>query len=146
MRTFFILIIFSGFSFAQTDWVKWDKKDVSYEVSSGENQHRSLNDSNLGSLILSGLKFSYSFFISDVDGDNCPFYPSCSSFYISSIKETNFIQGTLMFADRFTRDSNLFKSRSHYPKHISGKFFDPTYNYYLIQDKVQFYSRYKIVE
>ena len=146
MKKYFLLLIFTGICFAQTEWIKWEKVNVSYQIPVSKQKHKSFDDSNLGSIILSGLKYSYSFLISDVDGDNCPFYPSCSTFYISSIKETNIIQGTLMFADRFTRDSNLFKKRDHYANHISGKLYDPTFNYYLLQNKIQYYSRYKIVE
>ena len=146
MKIVLIIILSSGLIFSQTDWVKWNKADINYEIPVREHQSSSNNTSNVGSMLLSGLQDSYSFLISDVDGDNCPFYPTCSSFYIESIKETNIFQGTLMFADRFTRDSNLYKSKTHYPHHSSGKYFDPTYNYYLEQDKVHFYSRAKIVE
>ncbi|MBU0475828.1 MAG: membrane protein insertion efficiency factor YidD [Bacteroidetes bacterium] len=95
---------------------------------------------------MSFMQQSYSFLISDLDGDNCPFYPTCSSFFVQSVNETNIIKGTLMFADRFTRDSNIFKSRSHYPKHISGKLFDPIQNYLLTDSTIIFHSREKTVK
>lgn len=146
MKSVLFLILFSGIISAQTDWVRWGKADVDYEISSQHQHSHSIDNSNIGSSILSGLQIFYAVLISDVDGDNCPFYPTCSSFFVRSIKETNIFKGTLMFADRFTRDSNLFKRRGHYPVHSSGRFYDPTYNYYLDQNKVKFYSRKKIVE
>lgn len=146
MKIILLLILLSGIISAQTDWVRWGKADVDYEISSQHQRSHSIDNSSTGAAILSGLQISYAVLISDVDGDNCPFYPTCSSFFVRSIKETNVLQGTLMFADRFTRDSNLFKWRGHYPVYSSGKLYDPTYNYYLDQDKVRFYSRKKIVE
>jgi len=146
MKFIMVLILLTGIVSAQTDWVKWKKTDVEYEIPIHPQHSYSIDDSGVGSIILSGLQTSYSFLISDVDGDNCPFYPTCSSFYVRSIKETNIFKGTLMFADRFTRDSNLFKGKTHYPIHSSGRYYDPTYNYYLDQNEVRFYSRDKIVE
>ncbi len=141
-----LFILFAGIISAQTDWVKWEKTEADYEISVHPQHPYSIDDSGVGSVIVSSLQISYSAIISDVDGENCPFYPTCSSFYVHSIKETNIFQGTLMFADRFTRDSNLFKGKTHYPIHSSGRYYDPTYNYYLVQNKVHFYSREKRVE
>lgn len=146
MKIILLLILLNSIVSAQTDWVKWEKADVGYEIPVNSQDPNSIDDSGAGSIVLSGLQNSYSFLISDVDGDNCPFYPTCSSFYVHSIKETNIFKGTLMFADRFTRDSNLFKGKAHYPIHSSGKYYDPTYNYSLDQNEVRFYSRDKIVE
>lgn len=146
MKLVLLLILSSSIVSAQADWVKWEKADIDYEIPVNPKYSNSIDDSGVGSLVLSGLQTSYSFLISDVDGDNCPFYPTCSSFYVHSIKETNIFKGTLMFADRFTRDSNLFKRKTHYPIHSSGRYYDPTYNYYLDQNEVRFYSRDKIVE
>lgn len=146
MKIVLFLILCSGVVTAQTDWVRWGKADVDYEIHSQHQHSHSIDNSSFGSTILSALQISYAVLISDVDGDNCPFYPTCSSFFVNSIKETNIFQGTLMFADRFTRDSNLFKRKGHYPIYSSGKLYDPTYNYYLDQDKVRFYSREKVVE
>lgn len=145
MKLVLVFLFLSQIIFGQTDWYRWEKAETNYEIPL-INESNNHDDSSFGSSVLSGLQKSYSFLISDLDGDNCPFHPTCSAFYIHSIKETNFFQGTLMFADRFTRDSNLFKRKDHYPRYISGKFYDPTHNYFLIQGKVKYYSRHKIVE
>lgn len=128
---------------AQTDWIRWEKRNGNYQILSAENNSTEVSKKTS---ILSLMKDGYSFFISDLDGDNCPFYPTCSSFFVQSVKETNIIKGTLMFADRFTRDSNIFKSRTHYPSHISGKLFDPIDNYLLTDSTIIFYSREKLVK
>ena len=88
----------------------------------------------------------YWFFISDVDGDNCPFRPSCSSFFLGSIKETNLPQASLMFFDRFTRDLNIIKGENHYSRVESGHYFDPPGNYILNEEKIFYISPTSVVD
>ncbi len=139
-----ITIVFSNFILAQTDWVRWQKVEVDYTL---ETQGvEGVNNSVSSSSVLSILKVGYSVLISDLDGDNCPFYPTCSSFFVESVNQTNLIKGTLMFVDRFTRDSNLFKTHEHYPTHVSGKLFDPAYNYQLNTATIIYYPREELVK
>ncbi len=138
-----ITVFLSVCSQAQTDWERWEKIDF---VSQFQNLGKSENETLQKSSFLSVLKDSYYFLISDLDGDNCPFYPTCSNFFVHAVHETNILKGTLMFADRFTRDSNLFKSKLHYAYHISGKLYDPIDNYLLADSSIIFHSRDKIVK
>ena len=137
---YFFMINFTFNLYAQTDWVKWEAKQVTYELPTHQNHNYTIDNSNFGMTILSVVRNAYYFFISDLDGDNCPFDPSCSAFFIQSVKETSIIKGTLMFADRFTRDLNFFKGMNHYPLLASNKFSDPVYNYTLHSEKIKFYS------
>ena len=123
--------MFNSVLFAQTDWVKWNAAEVAYARTISPVRNYQIDHSNSASVFLTGAVKLYHVLISDVDGDNCPFYPSCSEFFSSAVKETNIIQGGLMFIDRFTRDINFFKSRTQYPFHESGKLFDPVVNYTL---------------
>lgn len=129
-----LILILSAFAKAQTDWVKWDKKEVPYSIilEKSYDVKKNISSSNL----IDYLKNFYSFLISDYDGDNCPFHPTCSEFFVQAVNETNFIKGTLMFVDRFTRDINFFKGTLHYPRYANGKFYDPVYNYTLIPQKI----------
>lgn len=122
---------------AQTDSTKWEAKPVSYDLPIHQNRDYTIDKSGFGLTIFSMARNAYYFFISDLDGDNCAFSPSCSSFYLQAIKETSIIKGTLMFADRFTRDINFFKGSNHYLLLPSNKFFDPAYNYTLHSVKIK---------
>ncbi len=144
MRIVVLILILSSLGFAQTDWKRWQKVDVSYSIKS--NGLKASHVHKKSSSTLSILKDGYSFFISDLDGDNCPFYPTCSSFFVESVRETNIIKGTLMFADRFTRDSNLFKTREHYATHISGRLYDPIKNYLLTDSTIIYSSRDELIK
>ena len=144
MRIVVLILILSSLGFAQTDWKRWQKVDVSYSIKSiGVEENHSYKKSTS---TLAILKDGYSFLISDLDGDNCPFYPTCSSFYVKSVSQTNIIKGTLMFADRFTRDSNLFKTREHYATHISGRLYDPIKNYLLTDSTIIYSSRDEFIK
>jgi len=116
---------------AQEEFSRWEAKAPSYvevPVSSAE--------SNFG--FLGYVQKGYKFLISDLDGDNCPFYPSCSTFFVKAGKEAGFFRAALMFADRFTRDTNLFKSKTAYPVNKSGKFYDPVENHLHYEKYIHF--------
>lgn len=134
-----LFIFFSTSAFCQLDQLKWQKADLTYQKQSHHRQREySFESENAGEFVKKSLANAYWYFISDVDGDNCPFSPSCSSFLMESISETNLFQGSLMFFDRFTRDINLAKGRNHYPKVQSGHFYDPPQNYTLNNSKINY--------
>jgi putative component of membrane protein insertase Oxa1/YidC/SpoIIIJ protein YidD len=126
------LILFSSTILCQTENLKWQKADFSYEkhIQSGKRDY-SFDSENAGEFMTKSLANAYWFFISDVDGDNCPFRPTCSAFLLESIIETNIFQASLMFFDRFTRDMNIAKGHYHYPRLSAGYFYDPPQNYTL---------------
>jgi len=135
----FVLTFFFVYQIeAQSECVKWEESKPSYELSASRLHNYNVDKSSFGMTILSVARNAYYFFISDLDGDNCAFDPSCSAFYLQSIKETSIFKGTLMFADRFTRDINFFKGMNHYQLLPSGKFLDPANNYTLISQKISF--------
>ena len=138
IRFLFIFFLLSGLLLAQTDWQKWDEQQVSYELSAQMKHDYTIDNSSFGITLLSAARNLYYFFISDLDGDNCAFSPSCSAFFIQAVKETSIFKGTLMFADRFTRDLNFFKGLNYYPLLPTNKYFDPAYNYTLYNQKIKF--------
>ena len=138
MKSFFLFFFLSvTLLSAQTELVKWESQQVSYELPAHQRHDYSIDKSSFGLSILSVARNAYYFFVSDLDGDNCAFSPTCSAFFIQAVKETSIIKGTLMFADRFTRDINFFKGSNHYPLLPTNKFFDPAYNYTLHSAKIK---------
>jgi len=127
----FALLISFSLS-AQTDWHRWQKAEINYsEKIENHERNYSINTSDPVEFLLKSPAVVYWFFISDVDGDNCPFEPSCSSFFLASVKASNLIAGTLMFADRFTRDINVY-NRSNYRVTKNRRLADPPENYLLV--------------
>jgi len=43
-----------------------------------------------------------------------------------------------MFADRFTRDYNIFKRHEHYPRVKDGHYYDPVYLYTLNSASIKY--------
>ena len=140
LLTFSLILFFSQFSiYSQTDWIRWEKSDPSYQVKNiylerGYDQ----SIESVSDIIIKPIINAYWFFISDVDGANCPFNPSCSSFLVQSVKEANIFQGTLMFFDRFTRDTNIIGRQKHYPRYGNKHFYDPVTLYTLDEKKINF--------
>lgn len=121
----------------ETDWHRWGKTEIQY-ASMPANNSSAKEERSFGSLLLGTSHKLYSFLISDLDGDNCPFEPTCSNFFIQSVKTTNIFQGSLMFFDRFTRDMNILKI-NHYPLTPDRSHFrDPVTNYTLNPDKIKY--------
>ncbi len=115
----------------QEDYVRWHAKEISYRIKT-EEIHDPINvGQDLDDELITTARSVYKFLISDVDGDNCPFEPTCSVFFVESVKQTNLLQAALMFADRFTRDINFLKVLNNYPVTIRARFYDPPENYKL---------------
>ncbi len=130
---------------AQTDWEKWKKAEFDYKLSDPtRSREYSFESDNVGDFLTKSFINTYWFFISDVDGDNCPFRPTCSSFFVDAVKETNVLQGSLMFFDRFTRDLNIFK-KGNYPRVLSGRYYDPANLYTLSEEKILYIPANEIV-
>ena len=141
-----LLVTFSGQSFCQLESLKWTKQEISYaKPDIYEEHHYSFQADDAGEFIKKSFINAYWFFISDVDGDNCPFRPSCSTFFIYATEETNILQGTVMFSDRLVRDFNPFK-KCHYPTDKYGQYYDPAFNYTLSTQKIKYLTPTFIVE
>jgi putative component of membrane protein insertase Oxa1/YidC/SpoIIIJ protein YidD len=146
LNIFFIPLLLTTSAFCQIENLKWQKEFISYEKPDHIRQRNySFESNNAGEFIKKSFVNAYWFFISDVDGDNCPFSPTCSSFFIDATEETNIFQGTLMFADRLTRDTNPIKA-NNYPWDNNGHYFDPAINYTLNQGRIKYIPSTFIVE
>lgn len=132
-----MLLFFSTNLFSQTDWEKWGKAETDYTIKDNyRHRNYNFNSDNAGNFVVKFFANAYWFFVSDLDGDNCPFRPSCSAFFVEAVKETNIFQGTLMFFDRFTRDTNVFKE-GKYPREKSGHYYDPS-SLYTLSGKIYY--------
>lgn len=122
-----LLLLFSTvFLTAQTETEKWGKKDNPYLINeTAESRDYRFGGESAVSFFTNSAISLYWFFISDQDGDNCPFYPSCSHFFLESVKMYGLVQGTFMFGDRFTRDMNFINREKKYPVIKNKRFYDP---------------------
>ena len=134
-----ILFISQVAIYSQTDWVRWEKSDLTYQLKNNYLEREyDLSIESVSDVIVKPVINAYWFFVSDVDGANCPFQPSCSSFLVQSIKETNVFQGVVMFFDRFSRDTNIFGRHEHYPRYGKNHFYDPVSLYTLEEENINY--------
>ncbi len=138
-KCFFLIFLFVATLYSQVETHKWKAEEVDFRIKQPLQKEYNLITSDISSLLISSAQITYYKLFSEYDGDNCPFHPSCSAFFVQSVAQTNILKGSLMFADRFSRDINFFKGFSSYPIHKTGKFYDPVYKY-------AFHSVDKIVE
>ena len=140
-KKYFLLFVFISqlAIYSQTDWVKWEKSDPTYQLKDDYLEREyDLSIESASDVIVKPVTNAYWFFISDVDGANCPFQPSCSSFLVQSVKKTNIFQGVVMFFDRFTRDTNIFGRHEHYPRYGKHHFYDPVSLYTLEEEGINY--------
>ncbi|MDF1612775.1 membrane protein insertion efficiency factor YidD [Stygiobacter electus] len=123
MKILVLIFVFRFAVFAQPEFYKWQEKEIEYRTNFINEEDYKSNS------FLSHLQKIYTFIISEPDGDNCPFSPSCSNFFVEAVDKTNFFTGILLFADRFTRDMNPFKSLNQYNIISFRKLSDPVDNY-----------------
>ncbi|MBP9581304.1 MAG: hypothetical protein KBE38_04020, partial [Ignavibacterium sp.] len=73
-KYFFLILFFFQFSFyAQTDWVRWEKSDPTYQKKDSYLQREyDLSINSVSDVIIKPVINAYWFFVSDVDGANCP--------------------------------------------------------------------------
>jgi putative component of membrane protein insertase Oxa1/YidC/SpoIIIJ protein YidD len=129
-KVFLLIVLLTSLSAAQTEREKWNEVKDPYLLPSEIKQNEyTFNTGSVYGNIIQPFIIVYRFVISDQDGDNCPFYPSCSHFYTEAVAETNIITGTLMFSDRFTRDMNFVGRRERYPLIKNNRLYDPPFLY-----------------
>lgn len=134
MKLFIFIFIYVSI-YAQTDLTRWEKQKPNYTKSVFKVNEESVTKNDVFTFLVKNSQKVYKAVISDVDGENCPFYPSCSKFFVEAVSTGGIIKGSLMFFDRFTRDLNIFRERKDYYELPNGKLFDPVDNYLLKPDK-----------
>lgn len=146
VRYFVLSFLFSVVVFPQKETERWIKKEINYEtkVTIKEREYNFHFDS-FSEAAFKLAAYTYWFSFSEHDGDNCPFYPSCSSFIVEAVKETNPVEGVLLFFDRFTRDANIFERDKNYAKTTSGKYYDPPSSYSFSKDKIIYFPSSSVI-
>ncbi len=91
--------LFSGFLFAEDPWSISRDYPVTQEVLQIHSEHEDVKENSL-------LSFWFRFYkqyISEMDGQSCHYYPSCSVYAMDAVNEYGVIQGALMASDRLMR-------------------------------------------
>ena len=75
-------------------------------------------------VVMGGLNF-FSEYISRVDGDRCPMYPTCASYSRQVIRKHGFFMGIVMTADRLIHEGNEMDYAPLVEAGESVRYYDP---------------------
>ncbi|MBW2560377.1 MAG: membrane protein insertion efficiency factor YidD [Deltaproteobacteria bacterium] len=75
-------------------------------------------------IALSGMNF-FSDYISRVDGDRCPMYPTCASYSRQAVKKHGFLMGFFMTADRLIHENSEMQYAPLIKIGNSVRYYDP---------------------
>lgn len=113
----------AGNSFAPWEFVKQPVSATPSHSIAGSNIHQ--RDISLSSrVVMGGLTF-FSEYISKVDGDRCPMYPTCASYSRQVIKKHGFFMGIVMTADRLIHEGNEMDYAPLVEVGESVRYYDP---------------------
>jgi len=78
-------------------------------------------------LLKQGVRF-FQRYISVVDGDRCPMYPTCSAYSLSALEKHGPMMGTFMTVDRLFHETDPQEHRHPMMKYGRRRFYDPLEN------------------
>jgi len=103
----FLLLTSVPLCFGSEDFDPWDfEKGVSGAPKTAKVTKSEQKDvSASASLLVTAVRF-FRDYISPVDGDRCPMYPTCAAYSIQAVEKHGFIAGYLMTVDRLIHENN----------------------------------------
>jgi putative component of membrane protein insertase Oxa1/YidC/SpoIIIJ protein YidD len=107
----------------------WEKKPIDYTDTIRTQVKYYELKGDIPEVAMKLLVNGYRLFISEPDGENCPFKPSCSRFLIEALKRTNLFEAILLASDRLIRDTSFSDKYKHYPSDKHGYLIDPPNRY-----------------
>ncbi|HOO91454.1 MAG TPA: membrane protein insertion efficiency factor YidD [Syntrophales bacterium] len=103
----------------------WRFGDTRQTVGAQPDAHQE-DISLLSQTVLAGLNF-FSNYISPVDGDRCPMYPTCASYSRQAVRKHGFFLGIVMTADRLIHEGNEMDSAPLIRVDDRVRFYDPVH-------------------
>lgn len=90
------------------EWGAWSVSSAAPVIAQPQQavRRQDLQKSRLIDAPFLGLLKFYQVFISPMDGDRCPLYPTCSQFSIQAIRRHGPVIGVVMTADRLMHEAN----------------------------------------
>lgn len=83
------------------------------------------NDASFAESLLAGALHIFISTISEVDGERCPMYPTCSSYALQAVRKHGPVIGFFMTADRLIHESDEMNQAPLIRSGETTRFFDP---------------------
>jgi hypothetical protein len=130
-KSFFLSVMMTAF-FAQAAayagegrWEEpWGKETFSRAAPDSAQE----KEPSLGQRAASGLIGIFRTYISPVDGDRCPSYPTCSEYSLEAIRKHGALVGLVMTFDRLIHESDEIRIAPPVKVYDSYRYYDPVGN------------------
>lgn len=92
-----------------------------------------------GQRVGEGLIRIFQVYISPVDGDRCPSYPTCSQYSLGAIRKHGVLVGLVMTFDRLIHESDEIRMGPQVRVYATYRYYDPVENndFWWDKDRIQ---------
>ena len=135
---FFLFLFFLGPAAGSAGEGRWEEpwpKQAAAPAGKLENPPSSLS---AGQRAVQGAIGFFQGYISPVDGDRCPCYPTCSQYGLEAVKKHGALIGLVMTFDRLIHESDENRQAPLVKVYGSYRYFDPVENNDFWWDKSSF--------
>ncbi len=129
-RAFFFLIMMGLLSQTQAyaGEGRWEEPWGKQFSSSSKEVQKTISPPSPGQRAAEGLIRIFQRYISPVDGDRCPCYPTCSQYGAEAIRKHGAVVGLVMTFDRFMHESDEIRRVPLVKVYDSYRYYDPVEN------------------
>jgi len=130
-KIFFLVFIVIGFLFQAGAYAgegRWEEpwgKQIFSRGAPGKEPNRQISP---GQRAAEGLVGFFKVYISPVDGDRCPAYPTCSQYSLEAIRKHGFWVGSVLTFDRLIHESDEIRIVPAIKVYDSYRYYDPVEN------------------
>lgn len=128
-----ILVIALLLTFPMPPWthggeVPWEEPWKSASASRLPKKEGSEREASIGQRLVGSLIGFFQKYISPVDGDRCPSYPTCSQYALEAVRKHGFLMGLVMSSDRLIHESDEIQGAPLVFAHGAYRYYDPVEN------------------
>ncbi|MBI5968316.1 MAG: membrane protein insertion efficiency factor YidD [Deltaproteobacteria bacterium] len=130
---FKILVITLLLTFFLPSWVhggevQWEEPWKSASAGWLAKKEGSEREVSIGQRLVGSLIGFFQKYISPVDGDRCPSYPTCSQYALEVVGKHGFLMGLVMSSDRLIHESDEIQGAPLIFVHGAYRYYDPVEN------------------
>jgi putative membrane protein insertion efficiency factor len=107
---------------------RWEEPWGKQSSPSPKEVQKTISPPSPGQMAAEGLIRIFQKYISPVDGDRCPCYPTCSQYSVEAIRKHGAVIGMVMTFDRFLHESDEIRRVPLVKVYDSYRYYDPVEN------------------
>ena len=107
---------------------RWEEPWGKQSSPSPKEAQKTISPPSPGQRAAEGLIRIFQKYISPVDGDRCPCYPTCSQYSVEAIRKHGAVIGMVMTFDRFLHESDEIRRVPLVKVYDSYRYYDPVEN------------------